>query len=97
MFLVKHPGEERATMMTVTTSRDWLEEGMAILEDLGAEALTIETLTNRLGVTKGSFYHHFTSYQHIASPIHGDELMYLYREALPLLGVASDIPTPDKA
>jgi hypothetical protein len=39
--------------MAVTASRDWLEEGMAILEDLGAEALTIETLTNRLSVTKG--------------------------------------------
>jgi AcrR family transcriptional regulator len=49
--------------MAVTTRRDWLEAGMAILEDLGAEALTIEALTNRLSVTKGSFYHHFKNYQ----------------------------------
>src|ERR1700738_4783190 len=49
--------------MAVTVRRDWLEEGLAILEDLGAEALTIETLTNRLSVTKGSFYHHFKSYK----------------------------------
>jgi AcrR family transcriptional regulator len=49
--------------MAVTTRRDWLEAGMAILEDLGAEALTIEELTNRLSVTKGSFYHHFKNYQ----------------------------------
>jgi AcrR family transcriptional regulator len=43
--------------------RRWLEEGLAVLEEAGAEALTIESLTNRLGVTKGSFYHHFTNYQ----------------------------------
>ena len=49
--------------MAVTARRDWLEAGMAILEELGAEALTIETLTNRLSVTKGSFYHHFKNYQ----------------------------------
>lgn len=49
--------------MAVTTRRNWLEEGMAILEDLGIDALTIEALTNQLGVTKGSFYHHFKNYQ----------------------------------
>jgi AcrR family transcriptional regulator len=49
--------------MAVTARRDWLEAGMALLEELGAEALTIETLTHRLRVTKGSFYHHFKNYQ----------------------------------
>ena len=49
--------------MAVTARRDWLEAGMGILEDLGAEALTIEAMTNRLSVTKGSFYHHFKNYQ----------------------------------
>lgn len=49
--------------MAVTARRDWLEAGIAILEELGAEALTIETLTSRLGITKGSFYHHFRNYQ----------------------------------
>jgi AcrR family transcriptional regulator len=45
------------------TKRRWLEEGLAILEEEGAEALTIEALTGRLAITKGSFYHHFTNYQ----------------------------------
>lgn len=45
------------------TRRQWLEEGLALLEEASAEALTIESLTSRLGVTKGSFYHHFTNYQ----------------------------------
>lgn len=49
--------------MRPTTKRRWLEEGLAILEAAGAAALTIEALTNRLGLTKGSFYHHFTNYQ----------------------------------
>ena len=49
--------------MALLTRRRWLEEGLALLEEAGAEALTIESLTSRLGVTKGSFYHHFANYQ----------------------------------
>jgi len=49
--------------MALITRRRWLQEGLALLEEAGAEALTIESLTSRLDVTKGSFYHHFTNYQ----------------------------------
>ncbi len=49
--------------MALLTRRRWLQEGLALLEEAGAEALTIESLTSRLGVTKGSFYHHFANYQ----------------------------------
>ncbi|HEY0757180.1 MAG TPA: TetR/AcrR family transcriptional regulator [Ktedonobacteraceae bacterium] len=49
--------------MTVTSKRDWLKEGLALLEEAGAGALTIETLTKRFNVTKGSFYHHFKNVQ----------------------------------
>ena len=49
--------------MAFITRRRWLVEGLVLLEEAGAEALTIESLTSRLGVTKGSFYHHFTNYQ----------------------------------
>ncbi len=54
-------GEERA--VALVTRRRWLEEGLALLEAAGAEVLTIEALTSRLKVTKGSFYHHFKNYQ----------------------------------
>jgi AcrR family transcriptional regulator len=43
----------------MASRRDWLEAGLAVLGEDGAPALTIERLTGRLGVTKGSFYHHF--------------------------------------
>ena len=49
--------------MTLLTKRRWLEEGLTLLEEAGAGALTIESLASRLGVTKGSFYHHFANYQ----------------------------------
>src|SRR5258707_12195338 len=49
--------------MATTTKRKWLEEGLTLLAESGAGALTIEMLTSRLGVTKGSFYHHFQHFQ----------------------------------
>ncbi|CAL9611321.1 hypothetical protein SUDANB99_05605 [Streptomyces sp. enrichment culture] len=39
--------------------RDWLEEGLRVLGEEGAPALTVDRLAARLGLTKGSFYHHF--------------------------------------
>jgi len=49
--------------MALLTRRRWLEEELALLEESGAEALKIESLTNRLGVTIGSFYLHLANYQ----------------------------------
>lgn len=45
--------------MPVATKRDWLDAGLRVLADDGAPALTIERLTGLLGLSKGSFYHHF--------------------------------------
>ncbi|WP_410616020.1 TetR/AcrR family transcriptional regulator [Amycolatopsis sp. lyj-109] len=39
--------------------RDWLDAGLALLAEHGAPSVTIERLTERLGLSKGSFYHHF--------------------------------------
>jgi AcrR family transcriptional regulator len=47
--------------MTRTTRQDWLEQGLHLLSQSGAESLTIDSICSHLKVTKGSFYHHFTN------------------------------------
>lgn len=39
----------------------WLAAGFVALADGGVDALRVEPLAERLGVTKGSFYHHFAN------------------------------------
>ncbi len=41
------------------TRQDWVDAGLSLLREEGQQALTIERLTVDLGVSKGSFYHHF--------------------------------------
>jgi AcrR family transcriptional regulator len=43
----------------MTTRNDWLDDGLLLLALGGSPALRIEALSRRLGMTKGSFYHHF--------------------------------------
>src|SRR5215468_2006603 len=38
---------------------EWIHEGLRVLGEEGVEAVRVEPLAKRLGVTKGSFYHHF--------------------------------------
>ncbi|MFN7164826.1 MAG: TetR/AcrR family transcriptional regulator [Hyphomonas sp.] len=38
---------------------DWIDLGLGLLARDGAEALTLERLTEAAGKTRGSFYHHF--------------------------------------
>jgi len=45
--------------MTRTNKNDWLETGLKFLEEKGLEGLTIDGMATHLGLTKGSFYHHF--------------------------------------
>lgn len=39
----------------------WLKTGLEILEQNGIEGLTIDQMSRRLRLTKGSFYHHFAN------------------------------------
>ena len=43
----------------MATRNDWLEQGLRLLAADGMPGLRVEALTRALGVTKGSFYHHF--------------------------------------
>jgi len=53
-----------STARSSPTSRlsvsDWVQAGLRILAEDGVKALTIQRLCDRLQVTKGSFYWHFT-------------------------------------
>lgn len=61
--------------MSRKSKQDWLEEGLVVLTLIGEAGLTIDRLTSRLGVTKGSFYHHFKNRQAFS-----DELLAYWEE-----------------
>lgn len=44
------------------TVDDWLQAGYGILAEGGLQALKVDRLCDRLGVTKGSFYWHFVDF-----------------------------------
>jgi AcrR family transcriptional regulator len=41
----------------------WLREGLLALAQVGPQSLTVDIMCQRMGVTKGSFYHHFKNRQ----------------------------------
>lgn len=41
---------------------DWIEAGQAVLREHGIGELKLATVTRRLGVSTGSFYHHFVDF-----------------------------------
>ncbi|WP_067821548.1 TetR/AcrR family transcriptional regulator [Actinomadura kijaniata] len=42
-------------------AREWLAEGLRLLAEQGAPAVTLERVCERMGMSKGAFYHHFGS------------------------------------
>jgi AcrR family transcriptional regulator len=53
-------GEVMHTVGALRTSREsWVEEGLRALADGGPDAVRVEVLAKRLGVTKGGFYGYF--------------------------------------
>jgi AcrR family transcriptional regulator len=53
------PSRRRAGRRPEVTREDWIEAGLAELGRNGAGALRLDTLCQRLGITKGSFYWYF--------------------------------------
>ncbi|MEV0105289.1 helix-turn-helix domain-containing protein [Nocardia sp. NPDC050799] len=50
----------RARGAVQLTVDDWLQAGYTVLAEEGFRALELDEICRRLGVTKGSFYHHFS-------------------------------------
>ncbi|MCX0274198.1 TetR/AcrR family transcriptional regulator [Nocardia zapadnayensis] len=50
----------RARGAVQLTVDDWLQAGYTVLAEEGFRALKLDEICRRLGVTKGSFYHHFS-------------------------------------
>ena len=44
-------------------TRDWIAAGQDLLREKGISAIKLAALTRRLGVSTGSFYHHFTDFE----------------------------------
>jgi len=44
------------------TREDWLKAGQSVLRQTGISSLKLQTLTERLHVSTGSFYHHFNDF-----------------------------------
>lgn len=42
------------------TRQDWVDAAIELLAEAGIGAVSIEQLATRLGITRGSFYHHFS-------------------------------------
>lgn len=49
--------QERTTL----SAADWERAALELIAEQGVQALAIEPLARRMGITKGSFYWHFTS------------------------------------
>lgn len=48
---------ERVTL----SAEDWAREALELIAEHGVQSLAVEPLARRMGITKGSFYWHFTS------------------------------------
>jgi AcrR family transcriptional regulator len=48
---------------------DWIEAAIAMLAEDNVEALRVDTLAEKLGVTKGSFYWHFKGREDLLSGV----------------------------
>ena len=52
---------------TQLTRGDWLDAALIEMAAGGISAIAIEKLADRLGVTRGSFYHHFSNRENLLS------------------------------
>ena len=74
------------------TRADWLLAGQAVLRDDGLRALKLRPLAASLGISTGSFYHHFADFEdylgQLADYFSGEQLMSNLER------VKAEAPTP---
>ncbi len=51
------------------TRQNWIEQGLQTLAEKGVEAVRVEPLAKKMGVTKGSFYWHFKNREDLLDAI----------------------------
>lgn len=78
--------------MARLSKQDWLKEGFAILAEFAQSKIRILYLCERLGVTRGSFYHHFSSIDNYI-----DELMKTWAEENTerMIRISQKAPSPE--
>ncbi|GJM40530.1 MAG: TetR family transcriptional regulator [Ardenticatenaceae bacterium] len=78
-------------LMARKTKRDWFVTAVQILRQNGPQGLTIEALCLSLQLTKGSFYHHFGSYDGFKT-----EFLSFYEQegTLDIISQLAELPSP---
>jgi AcrR family transcriptional regulator len=66
-----------------------LEGALAVFLERGFERATLEAICARVGVTKGSVYHHFTSKEQIAVTLYGEAIGSLQADIASAISDAS--------
>lgn len=77
--------------MARKTKRDWFVTAVKILRQSGPQGLTIDALCQSLAMTKGSFYHHFGSYDDFKA-----QFLSFYEQegTLDIISQLADLPSP---
>ena len=77
--------------MARKTKRDWFVTAVKILRQSGPQGLTIDALCQSLAMTKGSFYHHFGSYDDFKA-----QFLSFYEQegTLDIISQLANLPSP---
>lgn len=74
-----------------TTEDDVLQSAIGLFEEQGFDGTSVQEIVARAGVTKGAFYHHFSSKQQILSRIQ-ERLVDRYVEAIDAMEALGETP-----
>src|ERR1700730_2544954 len=75
------------------SANDWVEAGFAILGETGFHGIKIDRMTERLGVTKGSFYWHFKDLDDFLSAVAAKWASEMAKRHLATAGAPDEHPS----